>query len=197
MFAVGHLAIGYLFGKSSSKILNTNIQLSLIFLFAVLPDIDLLIPFFEHRGPTHSITALTIFLILTSFLIGRDAIPYSMVYLQHIVPGDYLTDGGVQLLWPINKQWYSLEINQGTSISISIELIAFIISFLIMWKMRDLRQLFHPQALNLILLIPLVALSSPLIIKFPNSVPLSLILPHIAYITLFTTALLTNIKHQH
>lgn len=196
MFAVGHLALGYLIGKASSKILNTKVTPSLIFLFAVLPDIDLFIPFLRHRGPTHSITALIITLILTSLLIGRKAIPYSIVYLQHLIPGDYLADGGIQLLWPINKQWYSLEIYQGTRISTSIEIIAFIAFLLFMWKTRDLRQLFRPQALNLILLVPLVSLSSPLIIEFPIPVPPVLIPLHLAYMALFTTALLTDIKHH-
>lgn len=196
MFAVGHLALGYLIGKASSKILNIKVNPSMIFLFAVLPDIDLFIPLLEHRGPTHSITALTITLILTSLLIGRKAIPYSMAYLQHIVPGDYISDGGIQLLWPFDMQWYGLEINQGIGIAISIELTAFIVSILLMWKTRDLERLFHPKALNLILLIPLIALSSPLIVKFPIPVPPSLIPPHLVYMALFTTALLTDIKHQ-
>jgi hypothetical protein len=55
MYAVGHFALGYLTSKIASKSLNVNINLPLIFLASVLPDIDLLIPGLHHRGPLHSI----------------------------------------------------------------------------------------------------------------------------------------------
>ena len=58
MFSVGHLAFGYLSGRASSKLLNVNINIPLLFLVSILPDIDLLIPGVEHRGPTHSMIVL-------------------------------------------------------------------------------------------------------------------------------------------
>ena len=60
MFAVGHLALGYITGKSSLKILKSNIDIPLIFTLSILPDIDLLIPRLAHRGPTHSIITITL-----------------------------------------------------------------------------------------------------------------------------------------
>jgi membrane-bound metal-dependent hydrolase YbcI (DUF457 family) len=196
MFAVGHLALGYLIGKASSKILNIKVEPSLLFLFAVLPDIDFLIPFIKHRGPTHSLILLIIAFIPSLLLFGRKTILYAIVYLQHLIPGDYMTAGGIQLLWPINTRWYSLGRPLGESTVTTIELVAFAASILLMWKTKDLKNLFHPQPLNYILLIPLVTLSLPIVAKFPLPVPIDLISPHLAFMALFTTAIFTNIKNN-
>ena len=196
MFAVGHLALGYLIGKASSKTLNIKVDTSLLFAFAVLPDIDFLIPFLKHRGPTHSLITLGIAFIPSLLLFGRKTIPYAIVYLQHLVPGDYITAGGIQLLWPLSTRWYSLERPLGESTVTTIEIAAFTAAILIMWKTKDLQNLLHPQPLKYSPLIPLITLGLPTLAKFPLPVPPELILPHIAYMTIFTIALLTNIKNH-
>jgi len=195
MFAVGHLALGYLIGKTSSKVLGTKVKTSFILMLAILPDVDLLIPFIKHRGPTHSLITTTIALALTYLLIGKKAIPYGITYLQHIIPGDYIAGGGIQLLWPLNTHWYSLA-KPITKISIHVEVIAFLISLPLLWKTKDLKQLFHPQTSNLTLLIPLGALTTPLLLKFPVEVPPELILPHLILIALLLTVIINDSKHQ-
>ncbi len=51
MYAVGHFALGYLTGKVAAKSLDVKINLPLLFLASVFPDIDILIPGLVHRGP--------------------------------------------------------------------------------------------------------------------------------------------------
>jgi membrane-bound metal-dependent hydrolase YbcI (DUF457 family) len=196
MFAVGHLALGYLIGKASSKTLNIKADISLLFLFSVLPDIDLIIPFLKHRGPTHSLIPLAIASVLSLLLIGRKTIPYAIAYLQHIVPGDYITGGGVQLLWPISRKWYELELPLGESTGIALELAAFAAFIVLMWKTRDLANLLQPQPKNYILLIPLITLSLPLLAGFPLPVPSILVPAHIACMTLLTIPLIANLRNR-
>jgi len=107
MFAVGHLALGYLSGKTSSKLLNVNANIPLLFLASTLPDIDLLIPSLEHRGPTHSPIVFCVLLLPAIIIYKKRAIPYFLALAQHSLLGDYLTGEGVQMLWPLTSRWYS------------------------------------------------------------------------------------------
>jgi len=58
MFAVGHVALGYLTGKATSKLLNARINIPLLFFASNIPDIDFLLGL-EHRGTTHSLIVQT------------------------------------------------------------------------------------------------------------------------------------------
>ena len=55
MYPVGHIALGYLAGILASRITREEFNTPLIWIVSLLPDLDLFIPFLEHRGPTHSI----------------------------------------------------------------------------------------------------------------------------------------------
>ena len=66
-FAVGHMALAYLLGKASAKLLKVNINIPLILFLSIIPDIDILFDFLfnsdMHRGPTHSIiVAIVVFI---------------------------------------------------------------------------------------------------------------------------------------
>jgi membrane-bound metal-dependent hydrolase YbcI (DUF457 family) len=58
MFAVGHIALGYLSGKAASKLLDARINVQLLFFASIVPDVDFLLGL-EHRGPTHSLILQT------------------------------------------------------------------------------------------------------------------------------------------
>jgi membrane-bound metal-dependent hydrolase YbcI (DUF457 family) len=195
MYAVGHLALGYLSGKTASKILNVNINIPLLFLVSVLPDVDLLIPGLEHRGPTHSVIVLCL-LFLPSFMFFRKrAIPYFVALIQHILIGDYLT-GSTQLLWPITTNWYSLGLGiEVTSLTnIFIEWVLFLVSITIMFKTKDAWLLFQQHSSNMIISIPVLTVLLPMFLSFPLGVPLELVIPHLIYIALFTFSILMDWK---
>jgi len=63
MFAVGHFALGYILGKLTAKTTKTRMNVPLILTFSVIPDIDILFPFVEHRGPFHSVIMAAVIFI--------------------------------------------------------------------------------------------------------------------------------------
>jgi membrane-bound metal-dependent hydrolase YbcI (DUF457 family) len=130
MFAMGHIALGYLLGRTTSKITGVNLRLPLIVFLSILPDLDLFIPFLVHRGPTHSIFfAITLF--IPFFVIGmRKSLPYFSSLVSHSLVGDAVTRRGCQLFWPFSFNWFSypLTLRMGSLQELSIELILFSIA---------------------------------------------------------------------
>ena len=194
MFAVGHLALGYVVGKVFSKILNRRVNIPLIFVLSLLPDVDLLIPYIRHRGPTHSLIVMIIASLLLMMVYGRAVIPYFFTMAQHSLIGDYLT-GGVQLFWPINREWYGLKAYQVSStMNLTIEWVLFLVSIALLLKTRDFYELLSPHLMNLSLIVPIAAICAPLLLRFPVKVPIKLIIPHIIYLTIFAASILKDVK---
>jgi len=198
-FAVGHLALGYLLGTFSARLLKTKINIPIALALSIIPDADILfeslhIPFIMHRGPVHSIiTALIIF--LPFFLIYRArAIPYFLALVQHFLIGDYLT-GGSQLLWPVSSQLYGIGLQITSRTNIIIEWIAFSTSTVAMVKIKEIHSFFQSHATNILLAIPTFTVLLPPLLGFPLNVPLWLIPPHLFYVVLFSASMaMTLIK---
>ena len=193
MYAVGHLALGYLSGKTASKILNTNVNIPLLFLVSVLPDVDLLIPGLEHRGPLHSVILFCLLFLPAFILFKKRAIPYFVALIQHILIGDYLT-GDTQLLWPATTNWYGLGMEITGLTNILIEWTLFLTSTAILFKTRDAWLLFQQHPSNMILAVPVLTALLPAFLSFPLHVPPELIIPHLTYIALFTLSILIDLK---
>lgn len=193
-FAVGHFALGYLLGKASSKLTRTEINLPLILMLSVIPDIDILIPFLQHRGPTHSILS-AIVLFIPAFVIWRQkAVPYFAALAQHSLVGDYLGGGGLQLLWPLMGKTYGIRIDiRGTTNSV-IEILAFLVTMLVMLITSDMSKLLKPRKTNLILVIPVVTVLLPTLLAYPLSVPPVLAIPHVIYLAIFMTSILAYVR---
>ena len=192
-FAVGHLALGYLLGTFSARLLKTKINIPIALALSILPDADILfeklhVPFIMHRGPVHSIiTALIIF--LPFFLMYRQrAIPYFLALVQHFLIGDYLT-GGSQLLWPVSTQLYGIGLQITSRTNIIIEWTAFSISTIVMIKTKDIHRFFQAHATNILLAIPTFTVLLPALLGFPLNVPLWLIPPHLFYVILFSASI--------
>jgi len=193
MFAVGHLALGYLCGKVASKISKVNANLPLLFLASVISDVDILIPGLEHRGPTHSLIVASLIFLPTFFLYKKKAIPYFLALTQHSILGDFLT-GGVQLLWPLTTKWYGTHIMCMVSqANILLEWTLFLTSFTIMLKSKDAHILLQPHPSNLILTIPIFTVLLPALFSFPLHVPPELIIPHLTYLALFIISIIIDI----
>ena len=193
MYAVGHLALGYLSGKTASRILNVNANLPLLFLMSVLPDVDLLIPGLEHRGPMHSAIIFCLLFLPAFILFKKRAIPYFVVLIQHVLIGDYLT-GDTQLLWPITTNWYGLGMEITGLTNILIEWTLFLTSTTTLLKTKDARSLFQKHPSNMILAVPVLTALLPAFLSFPLHVPPELIIPHLIYIALFTLSILIDLK---
>ncbi len=193
MYAVGHFALGYLTGKIASKSLAVKINLPLLFLASVFPDIDLLIPGLEHRGPLHSVIVFCFLFIPMFLLYKKRAVPYFVAVIQHSIIGDFLT-GGTQLLWPVSLGMYGLGIGIDSLTNIALEWVLFIISIIIMFKAKDMLSLLKRHPSNLILFIPLMTVLLPSVITFPLYVPLVLLIPHLVYLVLFVFSIFVNLK---
>lgn len=198
MFAVGHLSLGYLFAKSSAKLLKQEINLPLVFFLSLIPDIDIIIPGVEHRTITHSvIVSIVVFLPFFMFYKTK-AVPYFIALAQHSLVGDFITGGayaeGTQLLWPITSTPYGLPICVLSNTNIILEWSSFLVAMAVMLKTKDLQKLLKPQELTLSISLPTLTILLPLFLHFPLSVPLELIIPHFVYLVLFSLSIANFFK---
>jgi len=192
MYAVGHLAIGYLSGKATPRLTGADVNVPLFFALSIISDVDLLIPGLRHRGPTHSIIILCLLFLPAFVFYRKKATPYFAALILHPLVGDVLT-GGAQLLWPLTTSEYGIRTAMTSSTNILTEWIFFLISFTILLKTRDIQTLLQPHSSNLSLLIPIVTVLTPAFFMFPLNVPLELIIPHLIYLTIFALSILMDV----
>jgi len=197
MFAVGHMAFGYLSSKASSSTLKTKLNIPLVLTLSILPDGDLLareiFPSIQHRGPTHSIiTALIVF--APFFIIYRkQAIPYFIAMVQHGLVGDYIAGGRVQLLWPVTNMYFGTSLDIMSLTNQTLEWTMFLAATVLMFKMKDYKPFFKPQTSSLLLIIPTLTVLLPTLLSTPMDVPPMLIPPHIFYLIIFAAAILIEL----
>jgi hypothetical protein len=194
MYAVGHFALGYLTGKLASKSLDVNVNLPLLFLASVFPDIDILIPGLVHRGPLHSVLLFCLLFLPIFAIYKKRAAPYFVAVIQHIIIGDYLIGGDLQLLWPLTTNTYGFHIGIASLFNITLEWCLFILSMTFIIKTKDILFLFKPHPSNMILAIPVLTVLLPTLISFPLYVPLALLIPHIVYLILLTIPIIVDLK---
>lgn len=191
MYSLGHIALGYIFGKISSKVLETELNIPVLWTITVLPDIDILIPGLPHRGPTHSLFVAMILFIPAIVIAGMRAIPYAVSFITHSVLGDTLT-GGCALLWPFSWRFVrftrirSLEV--GTVSESYIELALFLILLSILMYSKDGSHFFRGTLQNGLLIIPIVSTFIPLIYKYPIPAPKMLNIPSVVLLVFLTSS---------
>jgi membrane-bound metal-dependent hydrolase YbcI (DUF457 family) len=194
-FAIGHIALAYLLGKTSAKLLKVNLNIPLILVLSIIPDIDILFDFLFnseiHRGPTHSIIVAIVVFIPFFVLYRKRATPYFAALASHSLIGDFLIGGQLQLLWPLSTNEFGFTgINIYNPINIALEFTLFAVALVVMLKTRDLFHFFRNNKLNLILIIPIFTVLLPTFVGYPLSVPILLVLPHLFYLVTFSIAVL-------
>jgi membrane-bound metal-dependent hydrolase YbcI (DUF457 family) len=189
-----------LVGKSSGKLGKVKLNLPLLFAASVLPDIDLLLRFLMHRGPTHSLLAITALMIPFFIIYRKQAIPYYVAMLSHIFLGDYFT-GGIELFWPLSHGWFGeLNLDVTSLPSASVELALFILTVPIMFNLGDLQAFLKPHNKNWALIIPLGATLVPLLSLgrgAQNALPIILSVPSLFYITMFICSMVIWLRSLH
>jgi hypothetical protein len=191
-FAVGHMALAYLLGKGSAKPLKVNINIPLILVLSIIPDIDIILAPNMHRGPTHSIIAALLVFIPVFIIYRRKAVPYFIALASHFSIADFCIGGKIQLLWPLSLQPFGLHeiggpyISISSPINITLEWTLFAISTIIMFKTGDLSLFFQNKKSNLLLTIPIITVLLPTFVSYPLQVPILLIPPHLFYLALFS-----------
>jgi membrane-bound metal-dependent hydrolase YbcI (DUF457 family) len=212
LFAVGHMSLAYLLGKGSGKALREKINIPLIMVLSILPDIDI---FFDlltnseiHRGPTHSVVVAIIFFIPVFIIYRKKAIPYFLALISHPLIGDFFIGGKLQLFWPLSNQQYGLNELGGPLISIYspinvvLEVTFFVAAMLVMYKTGDLKTFFKADKSNLLLIIPTTTVLLPSTIGYPFDKPLILSQPalaiaHIIYLVIFAYAILKTLSFYY
>ena len=199
MFAVGHMALAYLLSKATSKLLKVKINIPLILVLSIIPDIDIILNFLFniqiHRGPTHSLITATLVFIPFFIIYRWKAVPYFTALASHAAIADFIIGGQLQLLWPLSTREFGFPyIDITNPVNVALEFTLFVIATIIMWKTRDLFQFFRNSKLNLILAIPIFTVLLPTFTSYPLSVPLLLVLPHLFYLILFILSVLIALK---
>jgi hypothetical protein len=158
-------------------------------MLSVVPDIDLLIPFIQHRGPTHSIITSLIIFVPIFAIYHKKATPYLIALIQHSLIGDYIAGGGTQLLWPITTQQFGTGLSIKSPTNITMEWVIFLTSMILLLKTNDTAKLLKPHNSNLTLTIPTFTVLLPTFLSFPLDVPASLIPPHLVYMAIFLASI--------
>jgi membrane-bound metal-dependent hydrolase YbcI (DUF457 family) len=187
---VGHLALGYLSGKASAKLQAVKVNVPIILVLSILPDVDILLqPFFPgiHRGPTHSIIVLSLIFLPIFLIYRKKAVPYFVAIVSHPLIGDFFV-GRTKLLWPLQTN-FGIGIPIASSTNVVLEWSLFLLSMIVMLKTADMRRFFQPHLSNLLLCIPAFTVLLPTIVSFPLGVPVWLEPPHLIYMLIFVVAI--------
>jgi membrane-bound metal-dependent hydrolase YbcI (DUF457 family) len=208
------MAIAYLLGKGTSKALHTKINIPLLLVLSILPDIDIIFDYLTgaeiHRGPTHSIVVAALIFIPVFIHYGKRAVPYFLALISHSAIADFIIGGELQLFWPLTSAEFGLHelgsyyIQIFDPINIALEVTLFVIAMLILYRTEDWRVFLKPDKLNLVLTIPIICVLLPSTIGYPFSNSLlftspTLAIAHLIYLGLFAIAVyktLVAMYHQ-
>ncbi len=198
MFALGHIALGYLTGKTFGKAFRQDIILPLAWLLSVLPDMDLMIPWLEHRGPTHSVVVAAALFLPVLLVYRWKGVPYLAVLASHPLIGDYITDGGVRLLWPLSSAWIqnTITVTMGGRLETYVELALFSGFVATLILSRDLNRLLDNDPRNLLFFIPLCTILLPIIFEYPIEVPRALVAPHLLLMGFAALSFCVSMTHR-
>jgi membrane-bound metal-dependent hydrolase YbcI (DUF457 family) len=196
------MALGYLLGKASARVLNVNINIPLLLVLSIIPDIDILLGFLLqseiHRGPTHSIIVAILAFIPFFVLYSQKAAPYFASLASHSLIGDFFIGGQLQLLWPLSTSEFGLTdpyINIYNSTNIALEFTLFAIALIVMFKTRDFFRFFRNSKMNLLLAVPIFTVLLPTFASYPLHVPDLLVLPHLFFLVLFSVSVLIVLRN--
>jgi membrane-bound metal-dependent hydrolase YbcI (DUF457 family) len=199
------MAIAYLLGKPTAKLLKTDVNIPLLLVLSIIPDIDILFIPSMHRGPTHSIISATLVFIPFFIAYRKIAVPYFLALISHSLIGDFFIGGKLQLFWPLTPAQYGLhELNSyyigiEDPVNVALELTLLLVSIVVMLKTKDIIRFFNGNKSNLILTIPIFTVLLPTFVGYPFDIPLITVLPaeaagHVFYIVLFAVSVLTALK---
>lgn len=189
MYAVGHMAWGYIFGRLAGKATKTKTITSLLFAVSMLPDVDLFLkPYgIVHRGPLHASFTLLCFSLPFLIVYRRRALPYIVSVFQHLLFGDFII-GSSMLLWPFSSRFYGLRFRLGGSLDVTLELVGFVSSLWLLFRLDDIRHVLSPEKWNVAMIFCGAMIFLSVFYGIGILVPLVLVLPHIVFLVLFAVS---------
>jgi membrane-bound metal-dependent hydrolase YbcI (DUF457 family) len=184
-------------GKASAQKFKVGLNLPLLLAVSILPDIDLLLRFIQHRGPTHSLIMAVGFMAPFFFAYGKSAVPYFVALISHSMIGDFFT-GGTQLFWPFSTSVFgALNIDVGSLVDASVELILFVVLLIVLFKSGDLRKIMEPNNHNMVLILPFMATLGPMLFLGRGSesaLPLLLVIPSLFWLAIFAYSIIADLR---
>jgi membrane-bound metal-dependent hydrolase YbcI (DUF457 family) len=206
------MSIAYLLGKGSSKLLHVKINIPLIMVLSLIPDIDIIFNIFSptnlHRGPTHSVVVAFLAFIPFFIIYRKRAIPYFLALISHSLIGDFIIGGQLMLFWPFTNAQFGLHELGGPYISIYmpidgvIELVLFAAAIAVLVKSNDWKVFFSSAKSNLLLIIPILTVLLPTTVGYPFSESLfqfqpALAVAHVIYLVLFSIAVIKTLTAMY
>jgi hypothetical protein len=160
LYLLGHMALGYVFASAVARWRHQRLVIWLALVAGILPDVDI---FFAGLGLVHHTYTHSLLLLLpiAGVLVWwrRDSLPYVAGVLQHMLVGDFLANS-VPLLLPLAAVRVGLELGMPSAADSLIESGSLALMLVVMWRSGDLRRLFDGGRSNLLMLIPLLTMSS-------------------------------------
>jgi len=140
MYPLGHFALGYFAAYVVGRLTGEETSIPVVWFLSVAPDIDVLIPFLEHRGPTHSVVVMAL-LFLPVYIASRRWLPYFAALLSHSLVGDYFTGYGLKMFWPLSNAWiaapWRFRISSRSLFMVEGVLFAAMAAFILYRRMRE------------------------------------------------------------
>ena len=131
------------------------------------------------------------------FAYRKAAVPYFVAIISHSLIGDFFT-GGTQLFWPFSTTWYgALNINVGSFVNASLELILFVVSLGVLFKTGDLRKIVEPNNYNKVLFLPFMAVLVPMLQLgrgSENALPSLLVIPSLFWLAMFAYSIVADLR---
>jgi membrane-bound metal-dependent hydrolase YbcI (DUF457 family) len=194
------MALGYILGKGSARLVKTNLNIPLALVLSVIPDIDILAEHIDglasvipHRGPIHSVLVALVVFIPIFIIYRKVALPYFIALIQHALIGDYFIGGQLELFWPITRQKFGFPTSIQSIQNVGLELSLFAVSIILLLATKDLYKMLQPNKSNLILAIPTFTVLLPTFASYPLDVPILMIPPHVIYTIIFAASIIIEI----
>jgi hypothetical protein len=194
------MALGYILGKGSARLVKTNLNIPLVLVLSVIPDIDILAEHIDglasvipHRGPIHSVLVALVVFIPIFIIYHKAALPYFIALIQHALIGDYFIGGQLELFWPITRHKFGFPTSIQSIQNVGLELSLFTVSIILLLVTKDLYKMLQPDRSNLILAIPTFTVLLPTFVSYPLDVPILMIPPHVIYTIIFAASIIIEL----
>ena len=194
------MALGYILGKGSARLVKTDLNIPLALMLSVIPDIDILAEHIDglasvipHRGPVHSVLVALVVFIPIFIIYRKAALPHFIALIQHALIGDLFIGGQLELFWPITQQKFGFPTSIQSIQNVVLELSLFTISMILLLVTKDLHKMLQPNRSNLILAIPTFTVLLPTFVSYPLDVPILMIPPHVIYTIIFAASILIEL----
>jgi hypothetical protein len=160
LFLLGHSVWGYLFCRVTGRPLGVSISLPLAFLLGILPDFDLYLQpvGLQHHTYTHSLVVLGPLTVGLLLYRRRWGAAVAAGLLSHLVT-DALV-GRIPLFYPLSPLRVGVGAGLPSAVDALLEIGGLGVALLYLYRSGDRQVLLHPDARNLRLLVPLVAMVS-------------------------------------